>query len=58
MFFFLSCVCISSEFPLFANVCPNLPDVRNYLTLPDLKGTPLSLFQTAEPDQAALVRAV
>ena len=22
-----------SGFPLFANVCPNLPDVHNYLTL-------------------------
>ena len=25
---------VSSGFPLFANVCPNLPDVRNYLILP------------------------
>ena len=25
---------VSSGFPLFANVCPNLPDFRSYLTLP------------------------
>ena len=25
---------VSSEFPLFGNVCPNLPDVRIYPTLP------------------------
>ena len=25
---------VSSGFPLFANVCPNLPDVRSYPTLP------------------------
>ena len=25
---------VSSGFPLFANVCPNLPDVQSYLTLP------------------------
>ena len=24
----------SSGFPLFANACPNHPNVRNYLTLP------------------------
>ena len=25
---------VSSEFPLVANVCPNLPGVRSFMTLP------------------------
>ena len=25
---------VSAGIPLFANVCPNLPDVRSYLALP------------------------
>ena len=48
---------VSSGFPLFANVCPNLPDVRSYPTLPygtfDLMFT-LDMWDTIPSDKREL----